>query len=356
MFMHNQTIVEEMLHFVNSTSQPMPGRHNAQMLFNPATATALTVLLQIITVIATLTNFAAIIVFWKEQALKKPFNILMFNIFLADMMFSLSTQLYIWIDVTKISQKDNMAEFLCAASVGLAFNVPCVTANALSLLAVTVLRYFTIARKYQGFFARSLAFVKVYCICSWIAGIIATLPNFMSFRYNHQKTACYRRWHDGLNAALYSSMMTAVFLAVPLVVMFICYSLLAVHISKQALASTVSVTHRVSKKVTVMLGLLILVFVLCWFPGFVVFILGRAVQYFPAGIEGEYEIQRWMKIAMLFAVINPALDPLIHIYASAEFRAGFRRLCRCFPENIVGVAHTGTNVQCRKRHSASMAK
>ena len=63
-----------------------------------------------------------------------------------------------------------------------------------------------------------------------------------------------------------------------------------------------------------------------------------------------------MKIAMLFAVINPALDPRIHIYASAEFRAGFRRLCRCFPENIVGVAHTGTNVQCRKRHSASMAQ
>ena len=331
------------MHFVNNTSQPLAS-HKAQMIFNPATITVLTVLLQTITIIATLTNFAAIIVFWKERALTKPFNILMLNIFLADMMFSLSTQIYIWIDVTKIGQKGNMAGFLCAVSVGLALNVSCVTANALSLLAVTALRYFTIVRKYQGFFARSVAFVKLYSICSWIAGILATLPNLISFRYNHQQTTCYRKWPDGFNGALYSSMMMAVFLILPLIFMFICYSLLAVHISKQALASTVSATHRVSKKVAVMLGLLILVFALCWFPGFIVFILGRAVHYFPTGIEGEHEIQRWMKIAMLFAVINPALDPLIHIYASAEFRAGFRRLCRCFQENIVGAAHTGSNV------------
>ena len=61
---------------------------------------------------------------------------------MAHMMFRLISQLYIWIDFTRLDQdqQDKVARLLCVVSVGLAPRLACVTTNVYSIFAITTLR------------------------------------------------------------------------------------------------------------------------------------------------------------------------------------------------------------------------
>ena len=322
---------------MNNTSLTQ-GNHKFHMLFSPVITTLIKAIYTVITSIGIMNNFIAILVFWRVRQLRKPVNVLFMNIFAANMVFCLSSQPYIWVDLGKIGQQGNAAGLLCSMSVGMAPQMAGLTANVLSLFAVIILRYVSTVHNYQGYFVTSMTFVKVYCIFAWVAGLASTIPNVISLEYDHEELICYRKWPSAINGALYSTIMMITFLIIPLIAMIICYTLLAVHISKQSLALRDSNAQRVKKRISILLGLLILVFMLCWSPGFIVFILTRAFHYFPKGLKGEFVSQRWMKIAVLFGIVNPAIDPLIFTYSSSEFRAGLVRLYQYCRRSTVEVA------------------
>ena len=185
---------------MNNTSS-IPTNRKIRTLFSPVIMTFLTVLYALITWTGILNNFIAILVFCRERELRRPFNIFLLNIFVADMLYSLSTQPYIWIDFTKLDQQGKIAGLLCADFVGLAPQVACVTANALSLFAVTTLRYLSIVRNYQGLFVTSMTFVKLHCAFTWVAGILSTMPNVFSYEYDRKESICYRKWPNAINGA-----------------------------------------------------------------------------------------------------------------------------------------------------------
>lgn len=45
--------------------------------------------------------------------------------------------------------------------------------------------------------------------------------------------------------------------------------------------------------------------------------------------DDELNRQRWLRIAMIFCITNPALDPLIYAYSSREYRKGLMRILFC---------------------------
>lgn len=177
-----------------------------------------------------LSNSIAILVFFREETLRRQFNIILLNVFLADIMLSLTIQTYIWIDLKQINPTGKIGGFLCAVSVGLIVPWMCLASNAISLFAITLLRYPSIVRNYRGFFVTSVNFIKGFCVCTWLIGIFQTIFGALSFRYNHTESVCYREWPKGTDGSLYSSITTSIYLLGLLLCMIICYGAVAVHV------------------------------------------------------------------------------------------------------------------------------
>lgn len=301
-------------------------------LFSPAVCTTINALYTTTSMAGFFNNAIAIMVLYRENTSRKIFNILLLNLFIADMFTCIAIQPYIWINFTKISGSGSLPGFICAASVGLIMPMICMTPNAITLFIITLLRYSIIVRNYRGFFVTSVKFIKGFCICTWIIGMLVTIPGALSFRYNHTESICYRKWPQGTNASLYSSITTSIFLVGLLMSMTICYAALAIHVWKQSRDSilTESAAERSKRRVTFLLGSLILAVLICWCPWFMVWFLGRTLNYFPNNTDGEFQRQRWLRIAMISAIINPFLDPLIYAYTSPDFRIGLRKLIQHF--------------------------
>ena len=314
-------------------------------LFSYDVATSLNAFFAIISLAGALNDLIVILVLCKDRTLRIPYQIILLNLFIADLMFTVTIQPFIWIDLTKIDQKGMMAGLVCASTVGLVLPMVCMTANSFSLFAATVVRYLSIVRNYRGFLVTSKTFTKGFCVFSWITGIFVATPSAFSFRYNHEDFVCYREWPIGINGVLYSVITTGIFFICLLTVMVACYVLLTYHIWKQSLNSTLrdSAADRAKKSVSVLLGLLLLVVVVSWAPLLMVWFLGRTFNHFLDTTDGEFERQRWLRIAITFAMLSPVLDPLIYAYSSSEYRASLVKLFRSIRPNRIDVA--GANTQ-----------
>ena len=294
-----------------------------RQLFDPTVAGAINSVYMTLSLLDIISNLLVCCLFYKDKALRKPFNVLLLNLSLADIVSALTIQPYVWIDFAKIDRgSGELAGFLCASSVGLMFFLSSGLTNILTLCAVTVMRYSGIVKNYQGKIMTSNTLIARYCMLTWLVGIGTNIPNALSFKYNHEQAICYRQWPSGINGNLYSMLTTLVFMIIPIVLMISCYCSLALHVWRRSNNDPGSniAAKRARKSVTVLLGFLILAFIICWSPFFTTWILGRALNYFPKGAEGELRRQRWLRVAMIFALLNSSLDPFIYAYSSIEYR------------------------------------
>lgn len=326
--------------FANRSST-MPGQ-----LFESAVDTLITVIYVILSVVTVASNFFVCFVFYKGKPMRRPFTIVLANLSFADMMSGFAIQPYIWIDFTQIKSGGYMGRLLCSVSVGLLCFMYCVATVTLSLCAVTMLRYLSIVRNYRGFAVTSNNLAVGFSIATWLAGTGLTIPSGMSFENDPNRSICHRSWPKGVNGGLFSLITIFVYLILPIILMITCYSLLGVHIWKMSLQSAGSniAARRSRKSVTVLVGLLIFTLVICWTPFAVVWIVGRQFNYFSDGAKGEYERQRWLRVAMLFALLNSALDPFIYVYYSSDYRKGTKSLLQSLRKNRAGHSVADTSM------------
>ena len=299
-------------------------------LFEQPIDTIITVVYTTISILVVASNLLVCLLFCKDSRMRRPFNIILFNLSLADMISGFAIQPYIWIDYTRITDHGTMGGFLCSVSVGVLGFMYCIATAVLSLCAVTILRYLSIVRNNRGFFVTSTTFATFFCISTWITGLGLTVPSGMSFEYDTNQSTCHRTWPSGVDGGLYSLLTTFIYLLLPIILMTACYTSLVIHIWKRSLEAPDRniAAVRSRRSVAVLLGLLISTLVLCWTPFSVVWIVGRLFKHFPDGPQGEYERQRWLRIAMIFALINTGLDPFIYVYSSSEYRKGVMKILR----------------------------
>ena len=301
-------------------------------IFAPVTSAFINAIYIIITVVGIVSNCLSCLIFYKEKTLRKPFNIILLNLSIADMLACFTIQPFVWIDFSIIKQNKTMSHFLCGISFGLLFFMNCCLANIITLCTVTVHRYLVIVRDYRGCFVTSKNLTIAFCVFTWIAASAMNIPQAISHRYNFNESLCYMKWPTNINVSLFSLSVAVIFMAIPLFLMAVCYISLAVQIWKRsaiAPAANIAAT-RARKSVTMLVGLLMLALIVCWSPFCAVWILGRALNYFGDGLEGELDRQRWLRIAMIFAVFNSVLDPFIYAYSATEYRRGLNNLCFCF--------------------------
>ena len=74
------------------------------------------------------------------------------------MMYTLAMQSYMWVDFTTIKQRGKVTESMYAISIGLVAPMVCLTANCISLVGITVLRYSSSVPDYSGILVVSKSF------------------------------------------------------------------------------------------------------------------------------------------------------------------------------------------------------
>ena len=312
-----------------------------QSLFNPMERKAIKSVYMTLSIAGILNNSFALLVFYRENALRRPYTIILMNLFIADIMSGFTIQPFIWIDPTRAKSEDTVANIICAISVGFALLIICMSVNSLSLSALTILRYFSIVRNYHGIFVTSNRIAKLYCIFTWMTGLMFMLLFASSSKYNEKQRMCYREWPKGINRVVLSIVTTILTFVIPTMLMIFCYSALLAHIWRQSRSTILnnSIAIRKRKAVALLLGLLILSFFLCWSPLFFAWLLGRALNYFANGQQVEYSRQRWFRITPLFVMLNSAMDPLIYAYSSSDFRKGMIRFARAIRGSVLRFDH-----------------
>ena len=297
-------------------------------LFNPAATVAINAIYVSISVAAMVCNTLVIVLFAKDKQMRRPFHILLLNISLTDIFSAIAIQPYIWIDFAEIRRAGRAAPVLCAISVGLIFHMACSVTNVVTLCAVTVLRYLSIVKEHRWGILGSKRATIVLCAFAWLTGALMRIPGGLSFKYDYKEAICYRDWPKNIDGRLYSIMTSFIFFLVPFVIMVSSYMSLILHIWKRSRVANGSnlVALRRRKSIVVLLGFLMLANVLCWTPFSLVWVLGRAFNYFANDVDGEYKRQRWLRIAMIFALLNAALDPFIYAFSSGEYRERLLRM------------------------------
>lgn len=311
-----------------STTDKADNMMQHRELFSPPIYWLITSLYVLISLACFFGNSLVCILSYREKKMRTQFNILLLNLSLADIASGLMIYPFIWIDFTKISAKGKAAGTLCAISVGLTLFLACTLTNMFTLCAITILRYLNIVKKFRRQFILTDAFIKGYCVFTWVAGIITVIPNAWSFQYNHKERVCYRDWPKMMNGGLYSIATSLIGMVMPLVTMLIFYFLLIKHIWKKSRedAGANIAALRSRRNIAALLGGLILAYLLCWLPFYTTWVMGRAFNYFSNDTAGEYERQRYLRVGMMFALLNTALDPLIYAYRNAEYRRGFKMI------------------------------
>ena len=321
------------LSIVNATTAVTLSGLNAttgpeRQLFSPAVSWIITALYILISWADFFGNSLVCILSYKEKQMRTQFNMLLLNLSLADIVSGIMMYPYIWLDFTKITQTGKQADFLCAISVGHTLFLTCTLTNMFTLCAITFMRYLNIVKKFRTQFIVSDRFIRAYCVFTWVAGVVIIIPNAWSFKYDAKEKICNREWPNPLYGKIYTLVTTAIGMLLPVATMIYFYIALVKHVWSRSNenAATNIAALRAWKNIAALLGGLIVAYFLCWCPFYTTYIMGRVFQYFPEGTDGEFERQRFLRVAMMFALLNSALDPLIYACRSAEYRKGFRKI------------------------------
>ena len=79
------------------------------------------------------------------------------------------------------------------------------------------------------------------------------------------------------------------------------------------------------KRVIVLLGLLLLVYLACWIPFAIYWMLSVGMQYYTETLADEIKGIRLTKVCIFIALCNTVLNPMIYAFSNRQLRCAFLR-------------------------------
>lgn len=277
-------------------------------------------------VVVAIVNFAGnsmlIYVIAKHKRVHNTVNLLFLNLSIADIVTGVAVLPYLFVN--------GRSDILCGLKEGLPFFHAASMANFLTLVVLSLSRYLLINHATRPTWRVRKQAVKWFALASWLAGISIMMPNVVYSKYNETTQICEDLWLRGI-ASTATYITTLVISMVALLSMLFTYFATAYTLwfkaSTQRLSRSNSVSnlHSSRKRVTVLLGMLIIAFLLCWIPFTVYFLLSAALHYFPDTVDGYAERTRVKRFTLLAAFLNTCMDPFFFAYGNSEIREEARK-------------------------------
>ena len=277
----------------------------------------------------------------KYKKIHNTVNLLLLNLAFADIITALGVYPYVFLDLSKISVRSETADLLCGLSTGLIVFFSASLVNLLTLSLLSLSRYTLINHPTKRKWRIKKTSVKWLSIGTWVISFSMLIPNGVSFHYNPENDICWRRWSKGIIPVLYFIATVIVGMVIPLSTLTFTYISTIYTLwfkpSTRRLSRSNSQTSISSsrKRISILLGLLILAYLVCWSPFGIYWLLSAAVNYFPDTVEGQIQMIRIAKYTILVALVNTILDPIVYVYSNRQIKDGARKIIRRATINMV---------------------
>lgn len=267
--------------------------------------------------------------FATKRIVMKPFNMLLLNLSIADLLADLFAYPQIFVELTMLrSFSAKAADILCAFTIGITPFAVVTYVSVATLTYISVNRYVFIKYPLKTRWFKSRKSTLWFICFAWIVPTGFVFPNAIAFKYDAKYAVCYRVWPENFNGFAWTAFGLFLGLILPIITMILAFITTMRHFKKRTMVTNEDASTLARKRgAVVLLGFLILAFFLCWGPSFIYLTLSLAFEsIWPPGVDGEYARMRIIRVVFLIALTNSVADPFIYAYRNPEFRKCFTGL------------------------------
>ncbi|OWF48461.1 trissin receptor-like isoform X1 [Mizuhopecten yessoensis] len=286
-------------------------------------------------------NVIVVIIIYLNKRMRSTTNILILNLAISDIMVGLFCM---WVHLgNQISANWPFGPFICKASTFT--QVFAVTSSVLTLTVISIERFFAIVFPLKGKMSQCVMGLSI--AVSWLVSAAIAAPQLFVrkvIRYefkNRDEVFCTEIWPKFYkNAAcishepgkvIYYTIEGIVMYVIPVIIMIGAYTVIALKLMLRkapgnSLRSTSSSQDRTRKKVIKMLVAVLVVFVLCWTPQ-QYFLLWEVFRSHTTKTSKYVPTIKY--IAVYFAYLNSAINPILYAGFNENFRRGFTEAFKC---------------------------
>ena len=287
-------------------------------IFTKAEDITTKVLYIVIAVINLTGNSALVYVISKHKRIQNTVNLLLLNLSFADIVTGIAVFPYLFIE--------SRSDVLCGIKEGLPIFHAASMANFLTLAFLSLSRYLLINHATRPSWRIRKPAVKWLALASWLVGIGLMTPSIVYSKYNEEKMICEDHWLNGI-APKATFIATFMISLVTLFAMFFTY-FATVHTlwfksstRRLTRSNSISTVQSSRKRITILLGVLIVAFLICWLPFTVYLVLSAGLHYFPNTVDAYVEKTRLKRFTVLAAFLNTCMDPLFYAFGNSQIRA-----------------------------------
>ena len=328
---------------MNTTANGSNFRSCSSLINRGALKIERTVALSLILVVLLVGNSLVVLIVYKTPALRKPINMLIANMAMSDLLFPtfLFPLRLAEVHVGSWIIGGALGQALCKLHVFLANTSMLVSIQSLVLIAVdrfgavvVPLRSPLITRKLCPFFI----------IATWIVAMAVHSPCIVAFKLVKypERLMCKDLWQEAFGGSMYPNYLLAgvtVFVYIPFVLLVILYSIILIKLKKQAhpgeqSANAEEQRARRNRNALKMATAIVVVFFICWIP----FLSNVIIDNFSAPdslIFSSCSFYRYFNVTFFMAYANCAINPIICLTLSSNYRQGLKRLVCCCAADAV---------------------
>ncbi|XP_077475463.1 somatostatin receptor type 5-like [Stigmatopora argus] len=295
------------------------------------------VVYSIVFIVGLLGNSLAIFVLIRYAKMKTVTNIYILHLAVADELYILgipflatNSVLYYW----------PYGDFFCKA---------CMTADAMSqfmstfcLTVMSIDRYLAVVHPIRSGTWRRPQVAMILSGMLWLVSFLVVMPVTIYSHVQESLNTCNITWPEmqpwwSVVFILYTSILG---FFVPLLVISICYLLIVIKVRSAGVRAGVTKRRKSERKVTRMVVIIVLVFVICWMPFFTTNIV-NLVYIIP---ENDATASVYFFLVTL-TYVNSCANPILYGFLSDKFRQSFQRVL-CF-HKTKGVATVANQREAR---------
>nr|XP_022313642.1 orexin receptor type 2-like [Crassostrea virginica]XP_022313643.1 orexin receptor type 2-like [Crassostrea virginica] len=279
---------------------------------------------------------------WRNRSMRTVTNIFIVNLAIADL-----TVIIICLPPTLLADVTETWYFgFIMCKVALFLQTTSVAVSVFTLSAISVERWYAIC--YPLHFKSTKRRAKIIILVIWIIAFLLALPEII-FAELHRSVqrqyidlliSCRPSWPSMSNQVMYQGLMMVLMYLLPLILMTVTYSMIAVVLWTGRIPGAIESAHRPMmdgnvnraeeqlesrKKAAKMLITIVIGFAVCYFPVH----LFNILRYAQALKVAPYSIQVMSMISHWLPYLNSSINPVIYNFMSAKFRKEFTAACCC---------------------------